>query len=321
MAKIDLNKGRRFLAMNNFLGSRRLIDSWFKLSFGLIGSFLIFLRNALRAANCSFVIFFLVPSPLVSPSSSSFSPFVSLPSFRSRLRSSKRWRRSRRPSLDFSLDFFLFAFVRGLFFLCRYRRALVVDSGRLYSTGFVFSEATASPSGPLAKRAGFAVLLFCFLKAWIFLLRASIASLYSTMVGNAPPRRSAIGSMELITILASGLRVRISSTTRRIPKTTTSSEHCMRPKSFIPNMTHQTRGLKSAGISPCNNLHKTLGEVSPAIPNATPSKPDFSLLNCLLKDFSIPFKSSPCVRPIQRPSISSTILSPINATSTMSESM
>jgi len=33
--------------------------------------------------------------------------------------------------------------------LCRYRRALVVDSGRLYSTGFVFSEATASPSGPL----------------------------------------------------------------------------------------------------------------------------------------------------------------------------
>mmetsp|Transcript_22215 Transcript_22215/g.45402 ORF Transcript_22215/g.45402 Transcript_22215/m.45402 type:complete len:249 (-) Transcript_22215:188-934(-) len=54
-----------------------------------------------------------------------------------------------------------------------------------------------------------------------------------------------MGKRLLMTILASGFRSLISSTTRKIPRTTISSEHCMRVRSFMPRRSHHTFGLKS----------------------------------------------------------------------------
>mmetsp|Transcript_4076 Transcript_4076/g.10360 ORF Transcript_4076/g.10360 Transcript_4076/m.10360 type:complete len:205 (-) Transcript_4076:395-1009(-) len=141
-----------------------------------------------------------------------------------------------------------------------------------------------------------------------------------------------MGSILFMTIVASGFRSRISSTTRRIPRTTISSEHCMRARSFMPRTSHHTWGLKSWGISSCWRRQRTLAVLSPAIPKANPSTgPPISFRYNLSKIFPIsgfPLASGPSfpsappllmarttLLPSHRPSIASTTLSPKNATS------
>ena len=69
-----------------------------------------------------------------------------------------------------------------------------------------------------------------------------------------------IGRIELITTTSSGCLFCISSTTRRMPSRTISSEQPLTVRSLIPIPTHQTLGSRPSGISPFMSRHRSCGD-------------------------------------------------------------